>query len=119
MVGLVVFIGTGEFVLVACLPGAVCLIASNGLEVFTDIGRAPTTFLLRTQSCMQSKLREEGRGERGFSALSRHWKESSWVCRLASELSSVCHIVAWFEIWGSSSNKGVFRMIGMNEVLKE
>ena len=42
MVGLVVFIGTGEFVLVACLPGAVCLIASDGLEVFTDIGRAST-----------------------------------------------------------------------------
>ena len=54
---------------------------------------------------MQSKLREEGREERGFSALSRHWKESSWgvdrVCRLVAELSSVCHIVAWFEIWES------------------
>ena len=43
MVGPVVFIGTGEFVLVACLPGVVCLIASDGSEVFTDIGRASTT----------------------------------------------------------------------------
>ena len=67
---------------------------------------------------MQSKFREEGRGERRFSALSRHWKESSWgvdrVCRLVAELFSVCYIVAWFEIWGSQSNKGVLRMIGMN-----
>ena len=43
MVGPVAFIGTGKFVLVACLPGAVCLIAADGSEVFTDIRRALTT----------------------------------------------------------------------------
>ena len=42
MVGLVVFIGTGEFVLVAGLPGAVLLIAADGLKVFAYIGRAFT-----------------------------------------------------------------------------
>ena len=61
--------------------------------------------LLRTQSCMQSKFREERRGEHGFFALPRHWNESSCgvdrVCRLVAEPFSVSRIVAWFEIWGS------------------
>ena len=43
MVGLVVVVETGEFVLVACLPAAVCLIAADGSEVFTDIRRPLTT----------------------------------------------------------------------------
>ena len=37
MVGLVVFIGTGEFVLVDSLPGAVFFIAADGLEEYRQV----------------------------------------------------------------------------------
>ena len=40
MVGLVVVVGTGEFVLVEVLPGAICLIAEDGSKIFAYIRRA-------------------------------------------------------------------------------
>ena len=43
MVGLVVVLGTGEFVLVAGLPVAVCFTTVDDSEVFTYIRRAFTS----------------------------------------------------------------------------